>query len=458
MASESPRPTGARAFSCVVKGPLGCLAFALGALIVLTLFFPPVGGRILDRWVEAGFTEHFEGRLELGDAWVGSFYGDQHIERVVLRDPRGDEVFSGRLTAPSFEGVLDGNGPYGPVHLTIDLLRLVLEPDGSTNLDHALALRPDHVVIRGRGLPTDRSLVVDLIVEVERARLEVPDGTSETLTGLSCTGRIEWVRDEVRLTLEGGSSAEQWAAFRFELDVSTSLGAPGHLSTSWTLVDAPAAVAALGLRPLGQLAHLAGARVDQVEGRREDAAVEAHVVDDGRELTVRGRYRPDPPALIGEASAEVLELTVDGAHLDVLGAFLPLTSAVRGEGARLRLTGYEWALEEAGDVSGSLELELATSGYELAPGIPRPPEAHDLVAGAGHLDRELLLEHGQMLFEDVRLPLDGGQLVLRGRLGLGAPGGALEARLESGAESIELGPVAPARAPVAPRPPPLRQR
>lgn len=457
--TPEPRPAVARAFSCLVKGPLGCLAFVVGAAIVLILFFPPVGGRLFDRWVEAGFAERFEGRLELGDAWVGSLYGRQRVERVVLRAPDGEEVLSARLTAPSLEGVLQaGGGPYGPVHLSVDLLRLVLDADGSTNLDRALTVRSEvEASVARRSLRTDVPLEADLVVEIARARLEGPGGASETLTDLTLTGHVEWAPDQVRVRLEGGSSAEQWAAFRIEVDLWWSLVRAGRWAATWTLRDAPTALAGIGLRPLGQLAALAGARVDRLEGRREDATVEARVLDEGRDLTLRGHYRGDPPALVGEGLQEEIQLVVDAQHLDTLAPLLPLATGVRAEVGRVRLASYAWGLDGTGDLSGTLQLELQASTYELAPDLPRPPGASaELVPAAGSLDRQLAVEHGTLVFDQVALPLEGGQLVLDGRLALVSDEGELAARLETGETSLELGPLPPAGvpAPVAPRAPP----
>lgn len=460
--TTEPRPPTARAFSCLVKGPLGCLAFLVGAAIVLVLFFPPVGGRLLDRWAEAGFAERFEGRLELGDAWVGSLYGRQRVERVVLRDPGGEEVLSGRLTAPSLEGVLDGaGGSYGPIRLSVDLLRLVLDADGSTNLDRALTVRPGGRRLDGRNnLRTDVPFEVELVVEIARARVEDPGGATETLTDLVLTGRLEWTPDQLRVRLEGGSSAEQWAAFRVECDLWWSLVREGRWAATWTLHDAPSALAAIGLRPLGQLADLAGARVDRVEGRREDAAVEARVLDEGRDLTLRGHYRVDPPALVGEGLQERIELAVDARHLGVLAPLLPLATGLQAEGARLELGSYAWGLADVGDVSGLLRLELQASGYELAPGLPAIPESERLVPAAGSLDRDLVVDHGALVFDRVSLPLEGGQLVLVGSVDLVSGERELAARLESGETSLELGPLLPAAAgppPIAPRAPQVQR-
>src|SRR5688572_3200443 len=100
--SEPPRRIP-RTLSCLVKGPLGCLTFLLGATVVFVLFFPPAGGRLVRGWAEEWFAEHHAGSLELGDAWVGSVYGPQRIEGLVLRDPYGEEVLRGELHAPPLD-------------------------------------------------------------------------------------------------------------------------------------------------------------------------------------------------------------------------------------------------------------------------------------------------------------------------------------------------------------------
>jgi hypothetical protein len=54
--SAEPR-TLPRTLSCLVKGPLGCLTFLLGAVTVFVLFIPPAGGRLVRGWTEEWFAE-----------------------------------------------------------------------------------------------------------------------------------------------------------------------------------------------------------------------------------------------------------------------------------------------------------------------------------------------------------------------------------------------------------------
>ena len=57
-----------RFFSCLIKGPLGCLAFAVGAAAIAILLLPPALGRWIDRRVERWFEERHGGSLELDSA------------------------------------------------------------------------------------------------------------------------------------------------------------------------------------------------------------------------------------------------------------------------------------------------------------------------------------------------------------------------------------------------------
>src|SRR5262245_13122814 len=137
MTEESPRKVP-RWLSCLVKGPLGCLSFLLGLAVVGALLLPFALGRLIDRKLPAWFERHHPGSLELGDVWVGSLLGPQHIDSVILRDPNGEEVLRGTLSAPSLVRMFGGSSHSGPIVLRLNSVRLVEYPDGSTNLGQAL--------------------------------------------------------------------------------------------------------------------------------------------------------------------------------------------------------------------------------------------------------------------------------------------------------------------------------
>src|SRR6185436_18822518 len=105
----------------------------------------PAVGRLVDKLAEEWFAERHAGRLELVDAWIGSFYGPQRIDSVILRDPEDDEVLRAVVRAPAVPDLFhggEGEQSVGPVEIRIASLRIVQARDGSTNLARALAERP----------------------------------------------------------------------------------------------------------------------------------------------------------------------------------------------------------------------------------------------------------------------------------------------------------------------------
>ena len=122
-----------------MKAPLGCLAFLAGAGVVGVLFLPPAIGKWV-RFLEERFERTRAGTLELKGAWVGSFYGENRIESVVLRDPEGHEVLHGELSAPALWRVGEGE-VFGPVVLALDRVDLRRDAGGELNLSRAFRSR-----------------------------------------------------------------------------------------------------------------------------------------------------------------------------------------------------------------------------------------------------------------------------------------------------------------------------
>lgn len=139
-------PPRRRLLGCLIKGPLGCASFLIGAVVILILFLPSACGRMARKDLEELFNEHFEGELTVGHTWLFSLYGPQWVNGIKLRDPQGAVVLEGELDAPDLwslfsDGYADDPEPWGPVEVTVTRLHLREGADGITNLERALTAR-----------------------------------------------------------------------------------------------------------------------------------------------------------------------------------------------------------------------------------------------------------------------------------------------------------------------------
>lgn len=463
-ASGTPPRRGSRLFTCLVKGPLGCLAFVVGAAAVLVLLLPPAGGRLADHLAEKWFAERHLGSLELGDAWVGSFYGPQRIDSVILRDPEGEEVLRAALRAPSFSEFHDGDaglaGRYGPVEIRIVSLRLERDARGSTNLARALSprVRDESASERSGGLSSDRPLELALVVTLERLRYADGLGRERTLDGIVLRGTLLWGPDETRLTLEGGSDPAPGESAHARLEFSRREGTrPGPWRSALTLDGLPSALAGLLVAAFEPLAPLAGERVDQLAWQEADERGALRVVDGPASLELQGIL--EGPGMLAEGA---LELGLDcAAGNEFLARLVPILSAIECEDGsarhELRLLRARWPLaRDYGALSGELVLVPARGRARLVPGVAAllastpPAEVH--LDGAR---LELELRDGVLAYAPLRLPLADGWLELAGTLALTS--GALDLRLtgERAGQPFDLGrrvgtPAALAPAPEAP--------
>ena len=449
-----------RFVSCLVKGPLGCLAFLVGAAIVLVLLLPPVGGRLADRLVEQWFHERHLGSLELADAWIGSFYGPQRVDNLTLRDPDDEEVLRATLSAPALPEFFDharNGGRLGPVEIRIASLRLVREADGETNLAHALAERARAVSSeRGRAFSTDRPLEIQLSVRIERLRYSDARGREEALDGITLTGRFVWGPYETRLELEGGPDGGKAAAPRVSLAFARAQAEPpGPWRATVHLERAPTTLAGLLVPAARALLPLAGAELDELAWQRDGKRVTLSAADAGARLELKGEL--EEGAIGGSEAAAELVLPCAGGEL--LTVLLPVLASVECDEPDanhvLHLARAHWPLTgEWSTLAGELELVPAPSAARLAPALAAA------LAGAhpseARLDGRstLRVRAGRLEFAPFRLPLAEGWLELTGTLALSD--GTLDARVagESGGASFELGRWIGTRAALAPAPVP----
>jgi len=407
-----------RWFTCLVKGPLGCLAFLFGASLVLVLFVPAVVGRLFERGVERDFAGTHAGSLEISEAWLGSLYNPQRIERLVLRDPSGEEVLRGSLRAPALGSAL-GNGTYGPIELDLQSVKLVEHADGGTNLERALT-RLEGAVSKLQysvELPGES----ELLVRVGRLRWADARGRGEQLADLLWRGTFENRVTSTRLFLEGGSDPGLADPFTLSLEFESSFG----LSSQGRLVLSATRV------PLGLLRHLIGREVpvevlagpvleflewSRAEGRAslrlgaQEFALECEgALEDGLlrcAPDAPARLVLDPASSLGESLlARLVPFLVpqfmpgeERVTLDCEGLVLPLADGWESLAGRVRFTlpAGTYALDPAAAASLGLS--------------PAPAEVP--------LEVELELAGGRVLLDGFALPLAEGRLEYAGAVEL----------------------------------------
>lgn len=454
--SETPSKKIPRFLSCLVKGPLGCLAFALGALLVFVLLLPPALGRLVDRNLEQDFAERHAGRLQLGDAWLGSVYNEQRID-VILRDPNGDEVLRASLRGPALREVW-GSGPkrYGPVVARVELLRLVEDADGSNNLEHALAALPDAPPYEEldpdsrSGFSTDTPFEIELELTVERLRYSSASGKESVLSDLVFRGKLEWGPEATHLVLEGGSAPTEAEPMRLRLELERPEFGPRRAWTSaLALEGAPTALARVLCSALRPLAPFAGARLDRLEWSRQGSEVVLRCSDEGAHFELLGL---DEDGLVRAVPGSVLAARLPCASpqaRSLLAALLPMVASCECAGAEgvheLSLGEFGWPLD--GDwsrLSGVLEIGLAplrctpAPELELLLGEPLTLESLALTPRPRLGAREGLLE-----YSDFRLPTDKGWLTLDGAMELATGQGDFQ--LQGEHDGLPLGPLRFAR-------------
>jgi len=473
---EKPR-TVPRFLSCLVKGPLGCLAFVLGAGVVTVLFLPPVGGRLVDRGLVEWFGENYQGKLELGDAWLGSVYGPQHIESLILRDPAGDEVLRAELRAPSLSQLFDGR--YGPVEVRVESLDLVEGRDGVTNLARALAPRataprttgppePEEPRRRGarQGFQTDQDLEVALTLVIERLRYSDGNGHEGVLDNLALSGTLSWGPDETRLELAGGEDQRAPEPLAVELALARSEGrAPGPWSLRWSVTHAPTRLVSLLCGNGAVLERFCGSRIDGLRWSEPEGGVALALEDEGAQLALVAEALDGEHVLRGSAEhfaelrVPVREPWIDGLIVPLLPPLHALLPDPTREQALLRLEDFRWPLgAPVSELSGELTLALAFDGFELEPSFVERLDRRNALPRPGELSQLLHLEKGMAAFSDLALPLEQGHLSVAGTLDLTRDQYDLRATVDDGGVTTDLGRLQGPRnalAPAPPQPPPL---
>jgi hypothetical protein len=452
MANESVKVAeGARKVprfvSCLVKGPLGCLAFFVGAGLALVLLVPPVAGRVIDRTLERWFSKRYAGELELGDAWLGSLWGEQRVERILLRDPLGEEILRAKLTAPPLSEFFSNHGNYGPVEVRVERMS-VIERDGLTNLERALeALAPEEA--RTSDLRTDQSTTLALDLWIARLRYASEREAEDTLVDLRLQGALEWGPLETRLALETQGVSEGAMHARLRLERS-ELGLVNPWKGVVELEGVPTVLARALCPALRPITGAAGSRIDRLRWSFSPEAVALECADAGVELAFAGKL--EGGIVVAETEPVVLGLAC---HVSALGlsTLFPFLARVECEANdavhELRLHHARWPLDgDWAKLAGELELSFASAKAALA-ATSRPP----LIALLGPLAPRLPVAGGELDLTGLQIPLENGWVRFEGRLELGSGAGSVAVAGEvDGAplERLELGPDAAPPLPAAP--------
>jgi hypothetical protein len=433
-----------RFLSCLVKGPLGCLFFALGAAAVLVLLLPPALGRVLDRALERWFSERYAGHLELGDAWLGSFYDTQRIERVILRDPSGDEILRGELKAPPLTEFLeDPSRRFGPIVLRIDLLHLVEDEDGTTNLERALEeLEQDRADSeREDGLSTDMPFRFELDVKIARLRSTNARGRATELTNLEFDGSFEWGKEETRLVLEGGSDSDDDEPMHLRVELSRpEFGRLRRWKCALSLERSPTALARTLCAPARPLAILAGPRTDRLNWSKDGPDVALLLEDEGARFELLGEELDGLVTSTGEGALTATLPCSCAPGQALLARLLPLVVALEcvdpAGSHELRLADYRWPLD--GDwsrLSGELALALAPASCEFVTHL-RPSLGERTLLQATPL--RMQVRDGVLAFAGLAYALLPGELRVDGTLALESGDAAITVAGALGGEPVDL--------------------
>ena len=439
------RTAGRRLLGCLVKGPLGCLAFVLGAAFMLVLFLPPVLGRLAKNHLCEWFGMAFEGSLEIGEGWLGSVYGPQRVEGLVLRDPEGREVLNATLSAPPLPVLDETLEGWGPVHLEVHRLGIVERPDGRTNLQHAFEPRSgDHRIFRFQPSETE----VDFSFEEDRFDLRMPAALRfvvdvETLLWTDATGRelvFENPRFEAELMERGGESVLEVRGSgtleggEFDLDFTLpalrTLGDP-LLVTRWKLDcegrGLPAAAVEVLLGVEGWVERVLAPELASVklELDREERGglrvADLELSADGVDVRLAANLLPGEDLLQGRADdVVVVSLAPDSRHVGrLVPALVPLFEGFTPKTpVELTLTAFRAGLrEDLATVRANLGLRSGPAAWSLDPGLRGLVGLQDAAAErelAG-LDLAATLWEGRVNYDDQLVTVGSGSVLLGGQ-------------------------------------------
>ena len=277
--SEPERPARRKArrfLGCLVKGPLGCLAFLVGAVLVLVVLAPSTLGDLLTTHVAEEFNEAHAGTLEFGRSWFGSLYGDQEVKGIVLRDPDGAEVLNGTWSAPSLLSLFTSEPDWQPGALQISGVNLERDATGVTNLERVFARRPPGDEAPRSSLGKARWSFSDLELELKIDRLTWKDADGRSFRLERVVGSSTWFDEGDTVRVEGSGSGHVSGTDGGRIEFTWSardLIAPDDRPPSWTFAlsgaRTPSAVLHALFESLPRLEPALAEEVDACELRLE---------------------------------------------------------------------------------------------------------------------------------------------------------------------------------------------
>ncbi len=431
--TDPPKKKRWRLLGCLVKGPLGCLAFVVGMLVVFVIFSP----RVLGNLFATSFVKHvnttYEGTLEIGSAWMGSLYGPQDVSGIVLFDPDGGEILRGRVDAPSLTSFVDDDvsTEWGPVRVHFDAISLVEDENGETNLERALTRRESPERSAWSRLESD--VQFDDLRTVFSADLVSWNGPSERsvlLRDVVCEATFNGRDRSIRMHAEGRCTVDGRVAdsVRFLWDIDDVCIGPLE-RTGWSAeltTDAvPVALLDALLRTASVLADRFGEEMTtsrlrlsgDVDGVRR---IEELQIDGERGYVQLAARWPRASHAIVAGTDDVATFRVSASSTEAgefLGRTIPLTYdfATTGPGATTEVRLRDFVLPIRGGLDGlraSCEVVSAASTFRFL----------DEVRERFHLDgRETLsdtarfrIEQGALWYDNFALPTTTGTLVVSG--------------------------------------------
>lgn len=450
-------PTNAfplKLLGCLVKGPLGCLAFLFGAIVVFVVFLPPACGNILEEEMGTWFGQRHEGTLTIEKAWFGSVYGQQKIDGITLRDPRDSKVLEGVFTAPSLDGLFFRSGSdnsWGPVTLHLPRVDLIEYADGTTNLELALARREDAVASQfqvdlGGGSDSvavgpfsydSTAFTIGLRVTIERLSWRAATQEVLVLRDIECDGQLRSLDGSLRLEMSGrgvfDGGKPDGLVFDLGIDsfdrwVDSEAFQPWSLNIE--LQDAPVLMVEAMIGRAGQLAEALGEVVQSCDVLLVADSPQACSVD-SLELTSPGRARisavGDWNIAAGELTAGKNDAIFIGFPVDswwtreVVGTLLPLMDDVQLSSSKgladIKLQEYRIPLSgDPWEMDGNCTVLAGNVAYRLPSAV-----AGELLLeerGQSGTPLEVELADGVANYASFDVPTAKGKLQVRGSLDL----------------------------------------
>lgn len=230
MDPESPRAQIERhrrgCFGCLFTSSLGCLAFLAGCTLAAFGFAPSMLGGPAARLLEGYLDDVLDGDVSIGELEL-AWNRVQAAKDVRLLDPDGRQVLALDLAFPSLLQLVDVEPLRWKLDVTVREADVVVDQDGSTNLERALALGGDlSSTRRGRvrvgAFDSERGLDQPFTIEL-RVR-----GYSIDLKRSADAEPFATIDD---VDLRAARRSEGWAAMELDARVGAS-GASGHVRVS----------------------------------------------------------------------------------------------------------------------------------------------------------------------------------------------------------------------------------